>query len=433
MALFYNISMAAVIKNVFRAKNINLKLIMSHARTFCDAPKFPGAKTSWTEKLEISHAKPQDNLPVYRVLDREGNVIDSSHEPKLSEEVLKKMYRSMTLLSIMDNILYESQRQGRISFYMTNLGEEAAQIGSIAAMRDDDMVFGQYREAGVLVYRGMALDVFMNQCYGNNKDLGKGKQMPVHYGNKDLNFVTISSPLTTQLPQAVGAAYAFKRIKNNERAVITYFGDGAASEGDFHAALNFAATLECPILFFCRNNGYAISTPTYEQYRGDGIASRGPGYGIGAVRCDGNDVLAVYNTVQLARKYITEHCKPILVEAMTYRVGHHSTSDDSTAYRPKEEIGMWSTTENPIGKFKKYLVTRGLWSDQEEQQWTKEARTQILQSFNKAEKVPKPDWREMFEGVYESLTPDLKSQIEEMESHLKVYGANYPLESFKSS
>lgn len=149
----------------------------------------------------------------------------------------------------MDNILYESQRQGRISFYMTNYGEEACQIGSAAAMDSDDLVFAQYREAGVLLYRGFLLQQFMDQCYGNEDDNGKGKQMPVHYGSKKLNFATISSPLTTQLPQAVGAAYAFKRAKNG-KCIITYFGDGAASEGDAHAAFNFATTLNCPILFF---------------------------------------------------------------------------------------------------------------------------------------------------------------------------------------
>lgn len=155
----------------------------------------------------------------------------------------------MLTLNVMDQILYESQRQGRISFYMTNFGEEACQIGSAGALEPEDLIFAQYREAGVLLYRGYDLDMFMNQCYGNELDEGKGRQMPVHYGSKKLNFVTISSPLGTQLPQAVGAAYQFKISKQN-RCVITYFGEGAASEGDAHAAFNFAATLDCPVIFF---------------------------------------------------------------------------------------------------------------------------------------------------------------------------------------
>eukprot|EP00126_Sphaerothecum_destruens_P008881 Sdes_comp20374_c0_seq5m14225 len=228
------------------------------------------------------------------------------------------MYQTMVRLNMMDNILYESQRQGRISFYMTNYGEEATHVGSAAALEMGDMVFGQYREAGVLMYRGFTLDEFMNQCYSNAKDYGKGRQMPVHYGSQRLNFQTISSPLSTQMPQAAGAAYAYKRA-GNKNIVICFFGEGAASEGDAHAAFNFAATLDCPVIFFCRNNGYAISTPTQEQYRGDGIASRGYGYGITSLRVDGNDMFAVYNSVKEAKSLALAENRPILIEAMTYR------------------------------------------------------------------------------------------------------------------
>jgi 2-oxoisovalerate dehydrogenase E1 component alpha subunit len=182
-------------------------------------------------------------------MDRDGNVIDAEQDPNLGEEHTVKIYKGMAMLNTMDRILYESQRQGRISFYMTNYGEEGTHFGSAAAMNDDDLVFGQYREAGVLMYRGFSSHQFMSQCYGNVDDLGKGRQMPVHYGSKDLNFVTISSTLATQMPQAVGAAYHLKRMKSG-RAVICYFGEGAASEGDAHAALNFSATLDCPIIFF---------------------------------------------------------------------------------------------------------------------------------------------------------------------------------------
>lgn len=148
----------------------------------------------------------------------------------------------MTLLNTMDRILYESQRQGRISFYMTNYGEEGTHFGSAAALRGDDLVYGQYREAGVLLYRGFTLDQFMAQCYGNKLDNGKGRQMPIHYGSKEHNFVTISSTLATQMPQAAGSAYALKRQRTG-RIVICYFGEGAASEGDAHAALNFSGNL----------------------------------------------------------------------------------------------------------------------------------------------------------------------------------------------
>jgi 2-oxoisovalerate dehydrogenase E1 component subunit alpha len=169
---------------------------------------------------------------------------------------------------------------------------------------------------------------------------GKGRQMPVHYGKASLNVHTISSPLSTQIPQAAGAAYA-KRLAGDPGLAVAYFGEGAASEGDFHAALNFASVLDCPTLFFIRNNGYAISTPVDSQYRGDGIAGRGAGYGVDSVRVDGNDVFAVYEATRRAREYILANNRPVLIEAMSYRASHHSTSDDSSRYREKEEIEYW--------------------------------------------------------------------------------------------
>ena len=158
----------------------------------------------------------------------------------------------------------------------------------------------------------------MDQCYSTCDDIGKGKQMPVHYGSKKCNFVTISSPLATQVIQAVGAAYVY-RIQNLSKVVIVYFGEGAASEGDVHAAMNFAVTLKTPVIFFCRNNGYAISTPATEQYGSDGIIVRALAYGMQGVRVDGNDLFAVYNACKFARDYCLRNNTPFLIEALTYR------------------------------------------------------------------------------------------------------------------
>lgn len=371
-------------------------------------------------------------LSVYRVLDRDGNVYDKAQEPQLCQEFVQKMYRDMITLNVMDKILYESQRQGRISFYMTNYGEEATHIGSASALTRDDLVYAQYREAGVLLWRGFTLSQFIDQCYGNVDDDGKGRQMPVHYGCKQLNFVTISSPLATQLPQAVGAAYALKLRPNNDRCVIVYFGEGAASEGDAHAAFNFAATLNCPVILFCRNNGYAISTPSHEQYKGDGIAGRGPaGYGIAAIRVDGTDVFAVHNATKLAREYALKHNKPVILEAMAYRVGHHSTSDDSTAYRSIEEIDAWNKAAHPINKLKNYMAARGWWNEIEENAFTKDVRKQILGQLGSSEKKPKPDWREMFYDVYHDLPEHLQEQMSEMEEHIAKHPDQYPVNDFR--
>ncbi|XP_013400822.1 2-oxoisovalerate dehydrogenase subunit alpha, mitochondrial-like isoform X2 [Lingula anatina] len=396
-----------------------------------DRPQFPGSKTrSWSEKLEFTQPDIYDGIPVYRVMNREGKILDQSQDPQLSQEMVTNMYRKMTLLNTMDRVLYESQRQGRISFYMTNFGEEATHIGSAAALNDKDLVFGQYREAGVLLWRGFSLYNCMSQCYGNVDDAAHGRQMPVHYGSREFNFVTISSPLGTQLPQASGAAYSFKRAQNG-LCVMCYFGEGAASEGDAHAALNFAATLDCPVLFFCRNNGYAISTPTKDQYRGDGIAARGPGYGMAAVRVDGNDVFAMYNVTKEARKLAVEGSRPILIEAMTYRLGHHSTSDDSTVYRSVDEVNYWDKQDHPISRLRYYMVNKGWWNDDMEKEWMKESRKQVMEAFQKAEKKKKPNPELMFSDVYDEVPLHLKRQMEEMKGHVSKYREYYPLDNFE--
>ncbi|XP_064594251.1 2-oxoisovalerate dehydrogenase subunit alpha, mitochondrial isoform X6 [Zonotrichia leucophrys gambelii] len=363
-------------------------------------------------------------------MDRQGQVIRKSEDPQLPKEQVLKLYKTMTLLNTMDRILYESQRQGRISFYMTNYGEEGTHVGSAAALESSDLVFGQYREAGVLLYRGYPLELFMAQCYGNARDPGKGRQMPVHYGCRERHFVTISSPLATQIPQAVGAAYAIKRA-DASRAVVCYFGEGAASEGDAHAGFNFAATLECPIVFFCRNNGYAISTPTSEQYRGDGIAARGPGYGLLSIRVDGNDVFAVYNATREARRRAVAENQPILIEAMTYRIGHHSTSDDSSAYRSVDEVNYWDKQDHPISRLRHFLGHRGWWDEQQEKEWRKSSRKMVLEAFEQAEREPKPPPLLLFNDVYLEMPPRLRRQRQELQRHLEAYGEHYPLQHFQ--
>ncbi|XP_042746565.1 2-oxoisovalerate dehydrogenase subunit alpha, mitochondrial, partial [Lagopus leucura] len=166
-----------------------------------EKPQFPGASAEFADRLEFIQPNVISGIPVYRVMDRQGHIVSPSEDPQLPKELVLKLYKTMTLLNTMDRILYESQRQGRISFYMTNYGEEGTHVGSAAALDDTDLVFGQYREAGVLMYRGYPLDLFMAQCYGNASDPGRGRQMPVHYGCRERHFVTISSPLATQIPQ----------------------------------------------------------------------------------------------------------------------------------------------------------------------------------------------------------------------------------------
>lgn len=391
--------------------------------------KFLGAQSKWSYNLKIN--TPGEPMECFRVMDEKAVYALPDYELKHTPETLKKMYTSMVSLNEMDKIFYDAQRQGRISFYMTSYGEEATHIGSASALESEDVVFGQYREAGVLVWRGFTLEQFAHQCFSTTHDVGKGRQMPVHYGSRSLNFQTISSPLCTQLPQAAGTAYALKR-EGRKNIVICYFGEGAASEGDFHVALNMASTLECPVVFFCRNNGYAISTPASEQYRGDGIAARGIAYGIPTIRVDGNDLLAVHDATAAARELALSKNTPVVIEAMTYRGGHHSTSDDSTRYRGGDEISYWSENENPITRFRLLLEKQGLWDSHQESTLRKEVRTKVLSAMNEAERTKKPAASQMFSDVYADLPPHLQEQTEQLAAHLKKYAEFYNLDEFET-
>jgi 2-oxoisovalerate dehydrogenase E1 component alpha subunit len=286
------------------------------------------------------------------------------------------------------------------------------------------MVFAQYREQGVLLWRGFTLQQAADQCFSNTDDAGKGRQMPVHYGSRELYFQTVSSPLTTQLPQAVGAAYACKLAKT-PNVPICFFGEGAASEGDFHAALNFASVLDVPLIFFCRNNGYAISTPTKDQFRGDGIASRASGYGMHVIRVDGNDLLAVKKVVEEARKLALEKSVPVLIEAMSYRQGHHSTSDDSTRYRSIDEIKHWQDNYDPVTRFKTYIESKGWWNQELDVALRDRERKAVLHAMETAEKKPKPPLELMFVDVYAEKPDHIIRQEKELLEHIQKYPEHY--------
>lgn len=210
------------------------------------------------------------------------------------------------------------------------------------------------------------------------------------------------------------------------RVSVAFFGEGAASEGDFHAALNMAATRGCPAIFICRNNGFAISTPTLDQYRGDGIASRGLGYGIDTIRIDGNDIWAVREATKKAREMaLQDGGKPVLIECMTYRVSHHSTSDDSFAYRARVEVEDWKRRDNPLTRLRKWMESQGIWDDAKEKEARDSLRREVLKGFTEAEREKKPPLRSMFEDVYEDLTEDLRKQMKELGNILERYPDEY--------
>ena len=368
-------------------------------------------------------------IPELRILHQDGTTYPGADLPDIDQTLATKIYQTLAFHRVLDERMVASQRQGRLSFYMTALGEEAASVGGAAGLEPQDMIMMQYREQGALMYRGFSLENFMNQLFSNAEDLGKGRQMPIHYGSKALNCMTVSSTLATQIPQATGYAYG-QKLQGLDAVTICYFGEGAASEGDFHAGLNMAAVQEAPVIFFCRNNGYAISTPAEEQFRGNGIASRGVGYGIKTIRIDGNDILAVLKATQIARAYAVKESKPVLIEAMSYRLGAHSTSDDPSGYRTKEEEAKWQSND-PILRMKNWMLKQNWWDEAQDTALYEQYREQVLAAVKVAEKIDKPHIDTMITDVYDVPSAQLQAQLDEVKVHVKKYPEAYPFTAGK--
>ncbi|KAL3641180.1 hypothetical protein CASFOL_016148 [Castilleja foliolosa] len=384
---------------------------------------FSDGRVTFTPQMQFISESSEKRVPCYRVLDDDGYTITGSIFEQVDEETAVKMYKSMVTLQIMDTIFYEAQRQGRLSFYLTSSGEEAINIATAAALTPDDIILPQYREPGILLWRGFTLQQFANQLFGTKDGEDKGRQMPIHYGSKQLNYFTISSPIATQLPQAAGVAYSLK-MDNKEACVVAFMGDGCTS--DFHAGLNFAAVMEAPVLFICRNNGWAISTPTSEQFRSDGVVVKGQAYGIRSMRVDGNDTLAVYSAIRTAREMVIREQKPMLVEALTYRVGHHSTSDDSTKYRSTNEIEHWKTDRNPANKFRKWVQKKGWWAEEDETKLRSSIRKEVLSAIQVADKTEKPYLEDLFTDVYDRVPLNLREQEKSLRETIKKHHQDFP-------
>ncbi len=363
-------------------------------------------------------------VPTYKVLKQDGSPYKGAEVPVLEKSLALKIYRAMVRTRVLDERMLAAQRQGRLSFYMQCTGEEATTVGFAAALDDQDMIMAQYREQGALVYRGFSLDEFMNQLFSNELDYGKGRQMPIHYGSAKLHYMTISSPLATQIPQATGYAYG-QKLAAEGHCTVTVFGEGAASEGDFHAALNMASVLKVPVIFLCRNNGYAISTPASEQFAGDGIAPRALGYGMYTVRVDGNDLLAVYAATQAARRIAVEQNEPVLIEAMSYRLAAHSSSDDPSGYRSKQEEEKWAS-KDPLLRMKHWLLLQQWWSDEEDTALYEQERREVLATMKAAEKRPSPPLETLITDVYDQPPALLLEQYQQLKAHIRRYPEAYP-------
>eukprot|EP00892_Ulva_mutabilis_P010470 jgi/Ulvmu1/7796/UM004_0025.1 len=367
-----------------------------------------------------SLAGPACPMPVFRMLRSDGSgLVRGADHHVASNDMLLAMYKTMVTTQAMDTVFYDSQRQGRFGFYMTCTGEEASIVGSAAALESDDVIFCQYREHAAFLWRGFTVQEMANQCFGNAGDPSKGRQMPIHYGSADLNMVTVSSVVATQAPHAVGAAYALK-LRKEKRITATYFGDGGTSEGDSHAAFLFSTTLECPVVFLCRNNGFAISTPSFQNFAGPGVSERAAAYGIRTIRVDGGDALAVFAAVREARRMALDGNCPCLVELMTYRVGHHSTSDDSARYREADEMALWRSRD-PVDRLRCFLEAQGLWDKEKEATLRREKRRECTEAMRVAGSMPKHPSGEIFTDVYKDMPEHLLEQQQDMLATLRRF------------
>ncbi|MDB5366656.1 MAG: 2-oxoisovalerate dehydrogenase [Rhodospirillales bacterium] len=353
-----------------------------------------------------------------RVLDDKSQAV-GPWDPKLDIDTLKRGLRAMMLTRVYDDRMYRAQRQGKTSFYMKCLGEEAVAVAQAMALDRDDMCFPTYRQQGLLIARDYPLLDMMCQVYSNERDPLKGRQLPVMYSSKEFGFFSISGNLGTQFSQAVGWAMA-SAYKNGDRIAAAWIGDGSTAEGDFHHALTFAAVYRAPVLLNVVNNQWAISS--YHGIAGgerSTFASRAIGYGIPGLRVDGNDFLAVYAATQWAADRARMNLGPTVLELYTYRAEGHSTSDDPTQYRPADEPGGWPLGD-PVNRLTKHLVARGAWSEAEHKALTDELTEQVKAIGKEAEKYGTlgnstlPSVKTMFEDVYKEVPWHLRKQRQEL-------------------
>ncbi len=374
-----------------------------------DAPDFSHIKIDAAGAVD---RPPVDARPVQmldlafrlvRVLDDEGQAV-GAWNPRLDAETMRRGLKAMILTRAFDDRMHRAHRQGKTSFYMKCTGEEAIAVAQGMILSREDMGFPTYRQQGLLIARGYPLATMMNQIYSNASDPIKGRQLPIMYSAKDYGFFTISGNLGTQVPQAVGWAMA-SAYKGDDKIAITWIGDGATAEGDFHNALTFAAVYRAPVILNIVNNQWAISS--FMGIAGGletTFASKAIGYGLPALRVDGNDFLAVWAATQWAEERARTNQGATVIELFTYRGAPHSTSDDPSRYRPGDEHEKWPLGD-PIARLKQHLIALGEWSEEQQAEAEKDAVDQVRAAGKEAEAIgtlgqSRPSVKTMFEDVF---------------------------------
>ncbi len=355
------------------------------------------------------------------ILDENGG-LDEELEPDIPVELLLRIYRTMLLTRRLDSRMIDLQRQGRIGTFPPVAGHEAAHVGPIAVMRESDWLVPSYRELGAELWRGRKIENVL--LYWAAFDEG-GQVEPTR------NDLPIAVPIATQTLHAVGLGYAMK-YRKQDGIVMTFFGDGATSEGDFHEAMNFAAVFQAPVIFVCVNNQWAISVPRTRQTRSETIAQKAIAYGMPGIQVDGNDVLATYSAARDAAERARSGGGPSFIEAVTYRTVMHTTSDDPRRYRAPDEEQIW-LRRDPLPRFQQYLLRKGLLAPHEMEAIEAEVKAEIQVAVDAAEARIKQgaDPLHMFEHVYEEMPPSLRTQREELRTELVRRLAGEEMEEFE--
>ncbi|HTE50490.1 MAG TPA: thiamine pyrophosphate-dependent enzyme [Kofleriaceae bacterium] len=353
-------------------------------------------------------------LGLFRLVDEDGSAPDAALA-WLDADRARELYRGMVTIRVVDQRLMALQRQGRVGFYGEALGQEAAVVGSAAALEAQDWLVPALREAGAGLFRGLSLSSYVAQIFGNAADVSRGRQLPCHPCDRTTNYVVMSSCVGSQIPHAVGIAMAMKTCPPEGGPVpvcMGYMGDGATSEPDFHVAMNFAGVARAPVVLVCQNNQWAISTPGTLQTASPTIAIKGIGYGVESLRVDGNDVCAVY----LASCYATDKARrgqgPTFLELLTYRVSAHSSSDDPSRYRDETVTEVWRGKRDPLVRLAAVAAARGWFGADETAAMATDIEAEVRAVVAEQEAIGMPAVESLIEDVYEEPTWLLREQLD---------------------